>query len=84
MDSLLNDEDYFVMDQWQLEELAKVTKKAKIKVYTDGLSPHQINRLFVQSVPSVEVAVAEAMRCYGSHATIAVMPKGPYVLARIA
>ncbi|MFP6677870.1 MAG: nickel-dependent lactate racemase [Pirellulaceae bacterium] len=84
MDSLMNDEDYFVMDQWQLEELAKVTKKAKIRVYTDGLSPHQINRLFVQSVPSVEVAVAEAMRCYGSHATIAVMPKGPYVLARIA
>jgi nickel-dependent lactate racemase len=84
MDSLLNDADYFVMDQWQLEELAKATKKARIQVYTEGLSPQIINQLFVESVASVEVAVTEAVRHYGADATIAVMPKGPYVLARTA
>src|SRR5207342_3454861 len=30
-------EDYFVMDQWQLEELAKVVERCKVKVVSDGL-----------------------------------------------
>ncbi len=29
--------DYFVMDQWQLEELAKVRRKARVKIVSDGL-----------------------------------------------
>ena len=29
--------DYFVMDQWQLEELAKVRRKASVKLVSDGL-----------------------------------------------
>src|SRR5262249_22170078 len=29
--------DYFVMDQWQLEELAKVLGRCRVKVVTDGL-----------------------------------------------
>ncbi len=37
MDALLNDPEYFVMDQWQLEELAKAAQKAGIQVVTDGL-----------------------------------------------
>ena len=30
-------QDYFVMDQWQLEELAKAQRHAKVKVVSDGL-----------------------------------------------
>lgn len=82
MDSLLNDPDYFVMDQWQLEELAKAVHKARVLVVTDGLSEEVINGLFVESAASVEAAVAEALERYGDRATIAVMPKGPYVLAK--
>jgi nickel-dependent lactate racemase len=80
MDRILHT-DYFVMDQWQLEELAKVRRKAKVKVVTDGLAPETLNRLFVESAPSVEAAVAEALAEYGDEAGIAVIPKGPYVLA---
>jgi len=29
--------DYFRMDQWQLQELAKVRRKAKVKMVSDGL-----------------------------------------------
>ena len=29
--------DYFVMDQWQVEELAKVRRKARVKIVSDGL-----------------------------------------------
>ena len=41
--------DYFVMDQWQLEELAKVRRKAKVKVVSDGLPAETHRRLFVES-----------------------------------
>jgi nickel-dependent lactate racemase len=76
--------DYFVMDQWQLEELAKVRRKAKVKIVSDGLSPEIINGLFVESAPSMEKAVAASLNEYGPAAKIAVIPKGPYVLAQVA
>ena len=75
--------DYFVMDQWQLEELAKVRRKAKVKIVSDGLPAEAIDRLFVESAPSVEQAVAESLAEYGPQATLAVIPKGPYVLAQV-
>jgi lactate racemase len=73
--------DYWVLDQWQLEELAKVRRKAKVKVVSDGLPAATIDKLFVESAPSVEQAVADSLAEYGESATIAVIPKGPYVLA---
>lgn len=72
--------DYFVMDQWQLEELAKVLRKAKVKVVSDGLPPEVLSSLFVEPAPSVEAAVAEALAAYGPEAQVAVIPEGPYVL----
>ncbi|MCP3693352.1 MAG: nickel-dependent lactate racemase, partial [Planctomycetaceae bacterium] len=81
VDRILNT-DYFVMDQWQLEELAKVRRKAKVKIVSDGLPADTINRLFVESAPSVEQAVADSLEEYGAQASIAVIPKGPYVLAQ--
>jgi len=76
--------DYFKMDQWQLEELAKVCRKAKVKIVSDGLPPETIRGLFVESAPSVEQAVADSLAEYGEKATMAVIPKGPYVLAQVA
>jgi len=76
-------QDYFVLDQWQLEELAKVRRKARVKIITDGLPAERINQLFVDSAPSVETAVADALAEYGPEATLAVIPKGPYVLAQV-
>lgn len=74
---------YFKMDQWQLEELAKVRRKAKVKMVSDGLPAATLERLFVESAPSVEAAVADSLAEYGEGATIAVIPKGPYVLAQV-
>jgi hypothetical protein len=71
------------MDQWQLEELAKVRRKAKVKIVSQGMPAATINGLFVESAPSVETAVAESLAEYGANATIAVIPKGPYVLAQV-
>jgi nickel-dependent lactate racemase len=74
---------YFKMDQWQLEELAKVRRKAKVKMVSDGLPAATLDRLFVESAPSVEAAVADSLAEYGAGATLAVIPKGPYVLAQL-
>ncbi|HEX3872253.1 MAG TPA: nickel-dependent lactate racemase, partial [Pirellulales bacterium] len=76
--------DLVVMDQWQLEELAKVCRKAKVKIVSDGLSGETLESLYVTSAPSVEQAVSDSLAEYGSAARIAVIPKGPYVLAQVA
>jgi len=76
--------DYFVMDQWQLEELAKVVERCRVKVVTDGLPAETLRRCHVEPALSVEQAVAESLAQYGSKARVAVIPKGPYVLPYVA
>jgi nickel-dependent lactate racemase len=76
--------DYFVMDQWQLEELAKVLAKCKVKVVTHGLPPETLRACQVEPAPSVEQAVAESLAEYGPEARLAVIPKGPYVLPYVS
>ena len=75
--------DYFVMDQWQLEELAKVRRKAKVKIVSDGLSADVLATLFVEPAESVEKALADSLAEYGDDARVAVIPKGPYVLPMV-
>jgi hypothetical protein len=72
------------MDQWQLEEMAKVCRKAKVKVVTQGLPAETLRKLFVEPVGTVEQAVAESLAEYGPEARVAVIPKGPYVLPVVA
>src|SRR5262249_47475082 len=82
--------DYFVMDQWQLEEQAKVAEKCKVKVVTDGLPAEALRQCHVEPAPTVERAVADclaedgpAAACVaarGRAARVAVIPRGPYVL----
>jgi len=72
--------DYFVMDQWQVEELAKVRRRCKVKVVTQGLSAEVLRNCHVEPAVSVEKAIAECLEEYGPDARIGVIPKGPYVL----
>jgi lactate racemase len=76
--------DYFVLDQWQLEELAKVRRKARVKIVSDGLPADVLSACFVESAPSVESALADSLAEYGPLAQVAVIPKGPYVLPVLA
>src|SRR5207237_5505261 len=76
--------DYFVMDQWQLEEFAKVVAHCKVKVVSDGLSAEVLRSCHVEPAATVEAAVADALREYGPAAKVAVIPKGPYGLPYVA
>jgi nickel-dependent lactate racemase len=77
-------QDCFVMDQWQVEELAKVRRKATVKIVSDGLPAEVLAACHVEPAASVETALAEALAKYGPDARVAVIPKGPYVLPTVA
>jgi lactate racemase len=77
-------QDYFVMDQWQLEELAKVVERCCVKVVSHGLDADTLRRCSVEPAETVEKAVADALADYGPNARMAVIPKGPYVLPYVA
>jgi nickel-dependent lactate racemase len=73
----------FVIDQWQLEELAKVARKADIYFYTDGIPYQQRSKLFVYPLKNPQEGIEEFLARYGEDIQIAAIPEGPYVLAKI-
>ena len=76
---------FFVVDQWQLQELCKVLAKARVKLYSRKIArDFEASFPMVEVVPSVEAGIAQALRESGSKARVAVVPKGPYVLPRLS
>lgn len=80
----LEDPDFFAIDQWQLQELCKVLRKAKVMLYSEGMVPAHRGRLLMDLVPSVEEGLRQALARHGAEAPLAVVPKGPYVLTRVS
>ena len=78
----ISDKNYFKIDQWELEELAKAAKKAKIYLYSEyiGKVQHDIPETALTVTESVEKAVAIGIRKYGKDAKITVISEGPYVI----
>ncbi|MCZ6679387.1 MAG: nickel-dependent lactate racemase [Candidatus Poribacteria bacterium] len=74
----------FVIDQWQLEELARAAKKAEIYCYAEGIPYQQLKNLFVHPIRTPEEGIQRVLSKHGPHAKIAAIPEGPYVLAKIA
>jgi nickel-dependent lactate racemase len=72
------------MDEWQLVMLKKVLAHCRVKVVSHGLPADVLRRCRVEPVATVEQAVAESLAEYGPSATLAVIPKGPYVLPVVA
>jgi nickel-dependent lactate racemase len=67
-----------IPDQWQVEELTKVCRHATVKMVCRGIPHEMLTRLHVQPSPSIEDALAGH-----PNGSIAVIPKGPYVLPKI-
>ncbi len=70
----------FIPDQWQVEELARVVLRHRVYCITGGVAPEILSQLFVTPAATVEAAIAAALARHGEGATIAVIPKGPYVI----
>ncbi|MBN1351548.1 nickel-dependent lactate racemase [candidate division KSB1 bacterium] len=81
MENIMKD-DYFIVDQWQFEELAKVMRKADVMVVSSGIPKADCERMLPACVESVEQALALCFKKYGLNMTVAAIPKGPYILCQ--
>jgi nickel-dependent lactate racemase len=71
-----------VVDQWQLEKLGLVTAKAEVLFYVPGLPREYHESLWGKSFSSAAEAVSALLNGLPANAKVAVIPEGPYVLAR--
>ena len=71
-----------VVDQWQLEKLALVTAKAEVLFYVPGLAADYYPTLWGRAFPDVDAALQALFAGLKPGARIAVIPEGPYVLAK--
>jgi len=70
------------VDQWQLEKLALVTARTDVIYYVPGLPAEYYPALWGRACISAEEGLRELTATLESGACIAVIPEGPYVLAR--
>ena len=70
------------VDQWQLEKLALVTTRQRLFYYVPGLPAEYHANLWGRAYPALDAAVEALTSGLAPNATIAVIPEGPYVLAK--
>ncbi len=73
-----------VVDQWQLEKLALVTAKAEVLFYVPGLPADYYPTLWGRAFTSPHDAVGALLSGLPANSRVAVIPEGPYVLAKTA
>ncbi len=72
--------DVFVLEEWQIEELARAARHADIFMVAPAIPAETLARCFVRPAPTVEEAVRQALERHGPDAEILVIPRGPYVI----
>jgi nickel-dependent lactate racemase len=80
--------DYLVgrpvtVDQWQLEKLALVCRDKQLLFHVPGLEARYRERLWGPCFETADGAVRAALDGLPADARVAVIPEGPYVLARV-
>jgi nickel-dependent lactate racemase len=73
-----------VVDQWQLEKLALVTCRADLLFYVPGLPADYYPSLWGTAYDTLDDAVSALTADLPDGARIAIVPEGPYVLAKAA
>jgi len=74
---------FFIPDQWEVEELIKVIRKAGVKIYSGGLTDEEIRKSHMTPVKDVGKAIRDSIAKYGKKASVAVIPGGPYTMVKI-
>ena len=71
------------IDEWQTEMQLKSMRAGTVKLYTTGLKGEERSLTGVDTVASLEGAIAKALEVAGDDA-LAVIPEGPYVVPVVA
>ena len=70
------------VDQWQLEKLALVTTEQRLLCYVPGLPAEYHANLWGRAYQALDQAIEDLTYGLPANANIAVIPEGPYVLAK--
>ena len=73
----------WLIDQWNAQMMLRASEKARLLFYTDGVSRQKLGRCLVEPLGSVEQGVEIGLDLFGPHASVAVIPEGPYVIAEL-
>jgi len=71
------------IDEWQTQMQTRSLARGRVSLYTEGLSSADRALTGVESVASVEHAIARSMERHRDR-RVAVIPEGPYVIPRAA
>lgn len=71
------------VDQWQIEKLALVMQKANVLFYVPGLGAEYYPTLWGPAYGTIDEAIHGLFEGLPANATVAVIPEGPYVLAKV-
>jgi nickel-dependent lactate racemase len=71
------------VDQWQLEKLALVARRARVSYCVPGLSDAVRKLLWGPAFAEITAAVRDLTAGLAPGSRIAVIPEGPYVLAKV-
>ncbi len=75
---------FFVVDQWQVQVLARVLSKARISLYSENLEDEQIRRMWLNPLDSVEEGIRQGLDRLGEDSKILVLPDGPETWVELA
>lgn len=81
--SRLTSPGFFSIDQWMMQHLCQVRRKAEVIVVSHGLPEGAPLGGLAARATTVGDALARCLDRYGSAAHIAVLPQGPYVIPTV-
>jgi hypothetical protein len=76
--------EFFIPDQWCAQETYQVMIDHPVWLYSDGLSPTEIESYHMKPVKSLEKAIAALLDRHGPKARWAVIPDGPLLILQLA
>lgn len=79
----ISDTNFFRIDQWMIQHLCQVLRKAEVVVVGQGFDPAAVGKLPVRAAATVDAALSAALARHGESAHVAVIPQGPYVLGTV-
>lgn len=72
-----------IVDQWQLEKLALVARRVSVLYCLPGLAAELRAHLWGDAFPDLQSAVDALLSGLPAGARVAVIPEGPYILAKV-
>ncbi len=80
---MIDDPHFKKLDQWQVQVLALIQKKADIFTYSDYLDKETIESRLLKHTEDIGKTVDSLIEKYGDNARIAVLPEGPLTITYV-